>query len=279
MKRFLLFFLCALLACPLSWGTGQESDVLISGGEEWALLDLPLERLDSLTYCQLRDTFGWESPSTANWRGYVAYWSVSDGMLWLEKVVRFEEELVKVGEEKEAGTDLLISETVAVECDYGIICRVLERYVRDGKVCASWFSGEMTAGKGRIVRYVHMGLNRDYEEEIVISVTRGAASLGQVYHNRAGLGPQDNPRLLTYLKAFPTDGYGLEKGRYVFRFKYDTESGKWVARLYQPPVLEKLDALDNAFTDYLNAYDGELRDYIRGEWTSSRVFTFPFVVE
>ena len=227
-------------------------------GEEWQLLGAPLERLDSLTYHHLRDILGWESRSTGNWRGYVAYWSVSDGMLCLEKVVKYE--------------------TVATECDYGIICEILERYVRNGKVCASWLSDEVIAGKGGLVRYVHMGFDRDYEEEIVVSVAQGTVSLSQVYHNRSGLGPQENNRLDTYLKAFPTDGYGLEKGRYLFRFKYDAESGKWIAKLYQPPVLKERDALEKDFTDYLNAYDGELRDFIRGEWTSSRVFSFPIVI-
>ena len=272
MKRFLLIILCVLLACPFSWGTGQEGDVLVLDGEEWALLGAPLERLDSLTYHHLRYILGWESRSTGNWRGYVAYWSVSDGMLCLEKVVRYDEDLI------EAGVEGLVAETVAVECDYGTICGILERYVKDGKVCASWFSDEMIAGKGRLVRYVHMGFGRDYEEEIVVSVSQGMVSLSQIYQNRPGLGPQEDNRLDTYLKAFPTAGYGLEKGRYLFRFKYDTESGRWIARLYQPPVLEELDALEKDFTDYLNAYDGELRDFIRGEWTSSRVFTFPIVI-
>ena len=219
MKRYLLIILCVLLACPISRGTGQECDIIVLDGEEWALLAAPLERLDSLTYHHLRDILGWKSHSTGNWRGYVAYWSVSDGMLCLEKVVKYDEDLIDNGEEE------LVYETVAVECDYGTICGILERYVKDGKVCASWLSDEMIAGKGGLVRYVHMGFNRDYEEEIVVSVAQGTVSLSQIYHNRSGLGPQEDNRLDAYLKAFPTDGYGLEKGRYLFRFKYDAESG------------------------------------------------------
>ena len=271
MKRYLLIILCVLLACPFSRGTGQEGDVIVLDGEEWALLGAPLERLDSLTYHHLRDILGWESRSTGNWRGYVAYWSVSDGMLCLEKVVKYDEELIETGEEE-------LVDFVAVECDYGTICGILESYVKNGKVCASWLSDEMIAGKGGLVRYVHMGFDRDYEEEIVVSVAKGTVSLSQVYHNRPGLGPQEDNRLNTYLKAFPTDGYGLEKGRYLFRFKYDAESGKWIAKLYQPPVLKEQDALEKDFTDYLNAYDRELRDFIRGEWTASRVFSFPIVL-
>ena len=94
MKRYLLIILCVLLACPISWGTGQEGDVIVLDGEEWQLLGAPLERLDSLTYHHLRDILGWESRSTGNWRGYVAYWSVSDGMLCLEKVVKYDEDLI-----------------------------------------------------------------------------------------------------------------------------------------------------------------------------------------
>lgn len=276
MKRFLLIILCVLLACPISWGTGQEGDIIVLDGEEWQLLGAPLERLDSLTYHHLRDILGWESRSTGNWRGYVAYWSVSDGMLYLDKVVKYDEDLIV--EKVVDGEEYLVSEKVATECDYGTVCGILKKYVRNGKVCASWLSDEMIAGKGGLVRYVHMGFNRDYEEEIVISVAQGTASLSQIYHNRPGLGPQEDNRLDTYLKAFPTDGYGLEKGRYLFRFKYDTESGKWIAKLYQPPVLKERDALEKDFTDYLNAYNGELRDFIRGEWTSSRVFSFPIVI-
>ncbi|MBR4755662.1 MAG: hypothetical protein IK076_01830 [Bacteroidales bacterium] len=245
-------------------------DVIVLDGEEWALLGAPLERLDSLTYHHLRDILGWESRSTGNWRGYVAYWSVSDGMLCLEKIVKYD--LIEAGEED------LVADYVAVECDYGTICRILERYVNNGKVCASWFSDEMIAGKGGIVRYVHMGFDRDYEEEIVVSVAKGTVSLSQIFHNRSCLGTQEEKRLDTYLKAFPTDGYGLEKGRYLFRFKYDAESGKWIAKLYQHPVLKQQDALEKDFSDYLNAYDGELRDFIRGKWTSSRVFSFPIVL-
>lgn len=61
MKRFLLIILCVLLACPFSWGTGQEGDVLVLDGEEWALLGAPLERLDSLTYHHLRYILGWKA--------------------------------------------------------------------------------------------------------------------------------------------------------------------------------------------------------------------------
>lgn len=260
MKRYLLIILCVLLACPISWGTGQQSDIIVLDGEEWQLLEAPLGRLDSLTYHQLQDTFKWESYSTANWRGYVAYWSLFDGLLYLDKVIAYDENLV------------------TIDCDYGIICGILERYVKNGKVCASWFSDEMIAGKGGLVRYDHMGFNRDYEEEIVISVVQGTASLSQVYHNHSGLGPQEETRLNAYLKDFPTDGYVLEKGRYLLRIMYDAESSKWIAKLYRPPVLTGQDALEKGFTDYFNAYDGEIRDYIRGEWVSSRVFIFPIVI-
>ncbi|MBR1698898.1 MAG: hypothetical protein IJ714_03830 [Bacteroidales bacterium] len=277
MKRLFLIIACVILASPFSWATGQEGDVIVLDGEEWALLDAPLERLDSLTYYHLQDVLGWESHSTGNWRGYVAYWSVSDGMLFLEKVVK--KDAVAVVEKVVDGIEYHFAEEVDIECDYDTVCRILERYVRNGKVCASWFSDNLIAGRGKIVRYIHSGFNRDHEEEIVVSVAQGKVSLSQVFHNRRGLGPEEDNRLNTYLKAFPTDGYGLEKGQYLFRFKYDAESGKWIAKLHQPPPLLKAqEALEKDFTDYLNAYDGELRDYIRGEWTSSRVFRFPFVL-
>lgn len=54
MKRLFLIIACVILASPFSWATGQEGDVIVLDGEEWALLDAPLERLDSLTYYHLQ---------------------------------------------------------------------------------------------------------------------------------------------------------------------------------------------------------------------------------
>ncbi len=248
-KRLVTIINCLLLFHFLAWGTAQEGDILILDGEEWELLYTPLQKIDSLSYVSLQKAFEWEGRSTGNYRGYVAYWSISNGRLYLEKVVMYDEQYLPK------------------DCDYSVILKTLSRYDNNGRICAEWVSGEMIAGRGKIIRYQHMGFDRDYEEEIVVSVTQGVASLSQIYHNQAVFSSKEGrSRLDSYLKAFPSDSYGLEKGRYRFDAKYSAGLHKWTVTLLKPSDLAEKDALEKDLAKYLNDSPEEFGDYIRGEW-------------
>ena len=41
-------------------------------------------------------------------------------------------------------------------------------YYKDGEIQARWFSGELRAGKGNLVRYVHDGFDRKMETEQIL---------------------------------------------------------------------------------------------------------------
>lgn len=260
-KRLFTILVSLLLFQYLSWGTAQEGDILILDGEEWELLYTPLEQLDSLAYSSLQKALEWEGRSTGNYRGYVAYWSIRDGMLYLEKVVMYDEQYLPK------------------DCDYSVILKTLSRYDNNGRICAEWLSGEMIAGRGNIIRYQHMGFDRDYEEEIVVSVTQGAASLSQIFHNQGVFSSNEGRmRLDLYLKKFPSDSYGLDKGHYRFEAKYSTALHKWTVTLLKPSDLAEKDALEKDLAKYINDSPEEFGDYIRGEWIHHS-FSFGFSID
>ena len=247
-KRLFAIFVSLLLFHSLSWGTGQEGDVLILDGEEWEMLCAPLEHLDFLTYESLEKACDWEMLSTANYRGHVAYWYVSDGKLYLEKVVTYD--------------------NGPKECDYNVILKILDRYNDNGKICAQWMTRDIIVGRGKTVRYDHAGFNRDYEEEIVVSVTNGQAFLSQVYHNHSiHSSLEERMKLEQYLKAFPSDSYGQEKGPVMAI--YDDASGKWTVKLLKPASSVAKDELEKDLAKYLNDYPEEIGCFIRGEWSHS----------
>ena len=66
---------------------------------------------------------------------------------------------------------------------------IFAAYCRAGTIQARWFSGELRAGKGDVVRYVHDGFDRNMETEQVLTVRNGKVLETQTYHNyrRAGL--------------------------------------------------------------------------------------------
>ena len=73
-------------------------------------------------------------------------------------------------------------------------------------------------------------------------------------------------RLVPYLKKFPSDSYGLDKGHYRFEAKYSTALHKWTVTLLKPSDLAEKDALEKDLAKYLNDSPEEFGDYIRGEW-------------
>ena len=95
MKRLALYLLFTVLWASV-FATGQECDIIYVGGQQWLLKGRPIcyDSLlcKSLMERQLED----RAQSTANWDGFVGYWSIQDGTLFLDSVtVYFIEENLK----------------------------------------------------------------------------------------------------------------------------------------------------------------------------------------
>lgn len=77
--------LTLLLVAAPSWATFQQREQLVLDGKEIELLVHPLTPwLDAHPHVLPESSI----TSTNNWRGYLGYWEVRDGRLWLTKVTQ-----------------------------------------------------------------------------------------------------------------------------------------------------------------------------------------------
>ena len=168
--RHLLTCGLATIACATSaFGTGQVPDVLCVDGVLHSLFANPLEQLYER---QKRPAFvdSLEGSSSANWRGYVACWQIHDGQLYLVAIDTY-----------------VRNKRVGVQ-------QLFPTRVRDGRVLAEWFSGDLRVPDGKQLQYVHMGYGSTYERDIVFGVQNGRVVSRRVVDNRRQRLPRERER-------------------------------------------------------------------------------------
>lgn len=173
-KVILLVLLCGVMLTLKA--TGQSGDVIRLEGEEWVLMAKPIG-YDSLLCRRMGDFLPENvSRSTGNYSGYTAFWEVRDGYLCLQWV---EADVYEEVGKKESTRVYEVKE----------LRPIFAAYCQAGEIQARWFSGELRAGKGNLVRYVHDGFDRNMETEQILTVQNGKVLKTQTYHNyrRAGL--------------------------------------------------------------------------------------------
>ena len=168
MKRILLCIVFCL-ACLSAFATGQESDVIYYRGQQWWLLARPADSDSSLSAALEKNLPSERCKSTANWGGYVGYWSVRGGLLVLDSIWI---------ENLENG------ECVGATLPNSFIKRVFKAYEENGIVVARWYSGTLRLAQGKMIRYEHGGWNRNYETEMILTVQNGKVVDSVEYHNR-----------------------------------------------------------------------------------------------
>lgn len=165
LRKLILIFVLHLFCLPFAGATGQAGEIIIIGRDTLVMLTCPIE-LDSVlrhkvfTYADVRDG------STGCWRGYIGWWRLENETLYLEKLVK-------------ESRDSLGREVVVDTKD------IFNAYKQDGKIVASWFSGELRVVRGKCISYVHMGFQREYEDEWIYQVEQGKVISWQMYHNVA----------------------------------------------------------------------------------------------
>lgn len=162
--RFLL--LCVLfLQTPFLFATGQSADVVRYEGKTWQLLARPIS-FDAILRAKVRHRlpkdYGW---STANWDGFTGYWSIENDRLLLDSVV-----YQLKGRHR--------------RLDNKSFNRIFRRYLRNGRVVASWVTDDLRIADGKLLRYIHYGFERNYENEVVLKVERGKVVGRKPYHNK-----------------------------------------------------------------------------------------------
>lgn len=131
--------------------TAQCTDYIVYEGERLALLCNPLGSYEGPSQARLH----FIPPHTANWQGYIATWQIIDDELYL---VDIEGQLA----DKTQGTIALFSEVD-----------------ENGRVKATWVSGDLRIAKGDVVQYVHMGYESRFEQELFLRVEGGSVTSSQ----------------------------------------------------------------------------------------------------
>lgn len=137
--------------------TAQVAERLIYGDSEIPLFTNPL----SLYLKQAGISF--ESPHTANWRGYVGTWQIieTDGV---ERLY-----LVKLSAHK----------------THEEIAGVSDVFPGYDKAFAHWFTGELRCPQGALLDYVHGGYASTYEYDLLMEFKQGVLVNKHVKHNEA----------------------------------------------------------------------------------------------
>ena len=148
----LCFFLLIFVAfSPRAFATAQYPDKIIYKGKEYALHTNPMEQ-----YFEKNPEKkpGGGVISSALWRGYVATFEITDGLLYLKDLE------IEIPNPKK-------------KHDY-IFASVIKKVVPSGKkLKIDWFSGFLVLPEGEVVNYVHMGYGSSYERYTLISIKNG----------------------------------------------------------------------------------------------------------
>jgi hypothetical protein len=125
--------------------TAQIAERIIVEGKNISLYTNPL----SLYLSQNKIFF--QSPNTANWRGYIGTWG-----------------LIESG-----GLERLYLVELSAHKTYLEIVGIPETFPGFDKVFAHWFTGELRLPQGKMLKYVHGVYASTYEYDLLIQVKQG----------------------------------------------------------------------------------------------------------
>lgn len=215
-KVMLLLLLCGVMLTLKA--TGQSGDVIRLEGEEWVLMAKPIESdtmLGNRVRAFLPDNISY---STGNYSCYTASWEIRNGYLCLRRI---EADVYDEASNKES---TLVYEGKDLQS-------LFLSYYKDGEIQARWFSGELRAGKGDLVRYVHDGFDRNMETEQVLTVRNGKVMETQTYHNYRRAGLNLTKAYGEIVRRFPWERFSEYQGeRIIFSLSdfQTTEDGHFV---------------------------------------------------
>ena len=151
--------------------TAQVAEKLIYGGKEIPLFTNPLS-------LYLRQTgLSFESPHTANWRGYVGTWQIIESN----------------------GVERLYLVKLSAHKTYEEIIGVSDVFPGCDKVFAHWFTGELRCPQGAQLKYRHMGYGSIYEYDLLMEFKQGILIGKHAKHNEVpdeSIDPEKIPSFL-----------------------------------------------------------------------------------
>lgn len=152
MRIFLTFILVSILF-NRAFSTAQYPDYMIYEGDTIAIFSNPLEPYLKSRNIDGFPQFGLMCTSSACWRGYIATWNLKNDSLFLVSIKACVEGCTS---EPEIKLDSLFPDKV-----------------NNSKVFADWFDGLIVSPQGRRLKYVHMGYESVYEQELHFKISNG----------------------------------------------------------------------------------------------------------
>ncbi len=134
--------------------TAQISERLIFERQQVALLSNPLYDYFALG----GSNPGFESTSTALWRGYVGTWEILNDRLYL----------VELRGTLKSGDDATLESVFPGFKD---------------RVFAHWFSGRLRIPQGKRLEYVHMGYASTFERDVLLTLQNGVVLTKEIRLN------------------------------------------------------------------------------------------------
>lgn len=145
--------------------TAQFSERLLFGEKEIPMFSNPLSRY------LIENKIQFESPSTANWRGYIGTWEIIEA----------------------EGAERLYLVKLHAHKTYEEIVGIPEIFPRFDKVFAHWFTGQLRCPQGAQLEYVHMGYGSTYEYDLLLNFERGVLVNKYARHNHVPKNEQIDP--------------------------------------------------------------------------------------
>lgn len=153
-----------------AFATGQECDVAYFNGQKWYLMGRPVEHDSVLYHSLLKYLPDDRGTSTANWEGFVGYWSVKKGYLVLDSI------MVRI---------VVDGKLVDTRIQDNVMRKVFAKYYYKNKaIVALWVSGRIRLAQGEMIYYEHAAWNRNYETEVFLTIEKGKITDRKTYHNR-----------------------------------------------------------------------------------------------
>ena len=171
MKKVLFILILLTFVKMPGHATGQTAEILSFEGNSWSMFYCPLDMVKQTKKWHKSQDFQTNSWNTGCWRGYVGHWSIIDNKLILTEAVR-----------EEAVTDSL-HRTKMVDKKLLRVFKCYSKYVKPQGIFASWVNDTIRIGRGKQVRYNHMGFDRNMEEEAFLIIEKGVVKETKYFHN------------------------------------------------------------------------------------------------
>ena len=169
MKKGTIITLVLMLMSLSTYATGQDGDVIYIDGKQWALLGQPISR-DTVLWRQVRAAIPQQHVViSSNWSGFTAFWSIKQDVLFLDSI-----QYLSPASDKKTLPECIPAETLQ---------QVFKNYSDGKRIVAGWLKGDIRVARGKMLYYEHMGYERNYEEEQLISIDNGKVTGMKAFHN------------------------------------------------------------------------------------------------